>query len=439
MKKVLFIFSLIIVHLSLNIDKCMCQWYQINLPVSGQINDIQFINQNTGWAVVKQSNYIYTLIRTTNQGTNWNVIYSDSSKVWFIHFFNDTLGYSLGYVYGTHLISKTTNKGYNWNIIQQSGSYVFTKFYFLNPDTGWVAGVLSGLPDQNCILKTSNGMQNLDLIYITPGSGVSNNLKFFYSQSSGQYIGYNLNDGFLERTTNSGYNWQQINIGVGTTYGFSFINKDTGWINIDFDYSKIYKTLNGGQNWILQYYDSNNNRLSQVFAINSRYIWCGTSYWNNRIFVSTDGGSNWGFQYSQIHSPSQIYLFDSLLGFAWNPSQIERTINGGGPITSIEKTNSIVSSNYLLKQNFPNPFNSETNIEFSIPSKSIISLKVYDILGREVITLLKFEELSSGEYRYKLNFGRQILPSGVYYYRLNAYGKTTKTEFSSTKKLIYNK
>lgn len=72
---------------------------------------------------------------------------------------------------------------------------------------------------------------------------------------------------------------------------------------------------------------------------------------------------------------------------------------------------------FTLYQNYPNPFNPTTIISFSIPSPAFISLKVYDILGNEVATLVNQEKLA-GEY--EINLDASDLTSGVYFYRLNA-------------------
>jgi len=80
-------------------------------------------------------------------------------------------------------------------------------------------------------------------------------------------------------------------------------------------------------------------------------------------------------------------------------------------------------NDYLLSQNFPNPFNSITTIGIRIPPADgkiahmqFVSLKVYDVLGREVATLLN-EEKPGGYYTIK--FDASLLPSGIYFYRLN--------------------
>jgi hypothetical protein len=77
-----------------------------------------------------------------------------------------------------------------------------------------------------------------------------------------------------------------------------------------------------------------------------------------------------------------------------------------------------------LEQNYPNPFNPSTNIRFTIPEKEHVTLKVFDVLGREITTLVN-EVKEAGTYNIKFN--AQNLPSGVYLYTLAA-GKYTATK-----------
>jgi ligand-binding sensor domain-containing protein len=96
------------------------------------------------------------------------------------------------------------------------------------------------------------------------------------------------------------------------------------------------------------------------------------------------------------------------------------------PVEVKEKSNEI-PTNFVLYQNYPNPFNPSTTIEFDIPEKTNVKLIIYDILGREVETLID-KELEPG--KYKLNFTATNLPSGVYFYTL----KTPK--FTKTNKML---
>ncbi|OGU50125.1 MAG: hypothetical protein A2006_09155 [Ignavibacteria bacterium GWC2_35_8] len=82
---------------------------------------------------------------------------------------------------------------------------------------------------------------------------------------------------------------------------------------------------------------------------------------------------------------------------------------------------------YALKQNYPNPFNATTNITYSLPRASKVILKVYDIIGNEILTLVDGEK-EAGVYDVVLNEAN--LPSGVYLYKITA------GDFISTKKMI---
>ncbi|MFN4112022.1 MAG: T9SS type A sorting domain-containing protein, partial [Ignavibacteria bacterium] len=83
---------------------------------------------------------------------------------------------------------------------------------------------------------------------------------------------------------------------------------------------------------------------------------------------------------------------------------------------------------FVLKQNYPNPFNPSTIIEYNLPENTVVTLKIYDLMGREVKTLVNSEYQTKGLYKYFLNAGE--LSSGVYFYQLKS------DKFSSTKKMI---
>ena len=98
-----------------------------------------------------------------------------------------------------------------------------------------------------------------------------------------------------------------------------------------------------------------------------------------------------------------------------------------GPVTAVQGNDNNIPREFKLNQNYPNPFNPNTTISFVIGNLSFVTLKIYDDLGREVTTLMN-EEKPAGEY--KVRFDANVLPSGVYYYRIQA-GK-----YSETKKMI---
>ncbi|MBK7106030.1 MAG: T9SS type A sorting domain-containing protein [Ignavibacteriae bacterium] len=88
----------------------------------------------------------------------------------------------------------------------------------------------------------------------------------------------------------------------------------------------------------------------------------------------------------------------------------------------------VIPSEFTLSQNYPNPFNPSTIIKYAIPSKANVTLKVYDVLGSEVATIIKNKVQNTGKYEVKFDASR--LSSGVYFYTLNA------GNFLQTKKMI---
>lgn len=96
-------------------------------------------------------------------------------------------------------------------------------------------------------------------------------------------------------------------------------------------------------------------------------------------------------------------------------------------VTSAENNSTTLPSEFLLSQNYPNPFNPSTTIRYSIPTQSKVVIKVFDVLGNEIGTLMD-EEKSVGSY--ELTWNPSNLPSGIYFYQLRT------SEFVKTKKML---
>jgi len=99
-----------------------------------------------------------------------------------------------------------------------------------------------------------------------------------------------------------------------------------------------------------------------------------------------------------------------------------------GNFSGIHSQNTGIPDIYSLGQNYPNPFNPTTNIKFSLPNASVVNLVIFDILGREIASLIKNESLKAGNYSF--DFDASMLTSGVYFYKLTA------GDFSEVKKMI---
>ena len=100
-------------------------------------------------------------------------------------------------------------------------------------------------------------------------------------------------------------------------------------------------------------------------------------------------------------------------------------------LTSVSNEISAIADDYLLEQNFPNPFNPSTLIRFNLVESGMVNLKVYNLLGQDVAILINNEYHNSGSY--EINFDASNLPSGIYFYRISV------NEFSASKKMIFVK
>ena len=102
---------------------------------------------------------------------------------------------------------------------------------------------------------------------------------------------------------------------------------------------------------------------------------------------------------------------------------------GGMQITALknESLENLIPGSYELSQNYPNPFNPSTTIHYEIPNPGIVTLKIYDVLGRVVETLVNQYQVKG---KYDINFNASVLSSGIYFYQLSA------GNFNSTRKMI---
>ena len=106
----------------------------------------------------------------------------------------------------------------------------------------------------------------------------------------------------------------------------------------------------------------------------------------------------------------------------------------GGLITSVEQLSSSLPTEYRFDQNYPNPFNPSTVIEFALPEKSHVSIKLYNVLGQEVATLIEGSLLPGV---HKVAWRPESLASGIYFCRMVASSGNNGRTFSHVKKLTY--
>jgi len=285
------------------------------------------------------------------------------------------------------------------------------------------------------------------------------------------------------RSTNNGLNWTQINSGL-TNNNVNSISINSNGVIFLGTQNRIHRSTNNGDSWILLSPSPVNASLD-ISPSNEVYAGANDLLDNSmggHIYKSTDNGNTWTpipiviscFSYAVAVSPTGdlyagaigpcTYVFRSTNGGgSWNDvksglfmsslSIVSFAFSSAGYVfggqqndgyiyrsgqtyLGIQSSGNQIPDKFSLSQNYPNPFNPVTKIKFEIPATLSfgeglgVRLVIYDILGREVATLVK-EQLKPATY--EINWNASNYPSGVYFYRLTA------GDFIETKKMILTK
>ncbi len=408
MKKIIGIFLVLVA--SQNIF-AQSGWVPVQHSITqNKLNAIYFLNPLTGW-IGGQS----IILKTTNGGINWtsktisgliNIIHVfDSSNV----IFSSTVTGPGGQPYGD--IFRSTDGGQSFSLKYQTAFYGIGQLNFLNDMTGWATTY------DGPIAKTVNGGFSWYVDGITGGS------IDFLDVNTGWLLKYNITSGDtkLLYTTNSGSQWTTYNMSP-MSGRINFLNAFTGYVN---GTAGIIKSTNGGVNWVSTY---NSAQVFNLQFINDNSGWFTKIFpVDGSIMRTKNGGITWYRDTLLSTNMNSIFFVTPYLGWAVGDSGVVYKTTSGGN-TSVINTSEIPDK-YSLSQNYPNPFNPSTKINYEIKSPGFVSLKVFDLLGKEVATLVN-EKQNAGSYAVDFNSSEFNLPSGIYFYTLNA------GEFKETKKMV---
>ena len=428
-----------------SINSLNAQWYDKSngLPIIGRAFAIDAYDSliATGPYTINPSNIPDLLYITTDGGNNWNPRPLPNSLIPG-DYLNDISIIGEENIWFSTLHGKiysTSDGGFNWQLqfydttVSRNMNYI-EMFDSLN-------GMAMGDPVDNSkpalFLKTTNGGINWnsqnDSTLIGLGSVFNWRHVNFADINIGYFFSAFENPPKLYKTTNSGKDWQVI-------YDTIFFNVVKGYdeniiLGEEGSFSTIHRTIDGGQNWESKRW----NILDLGFDIeyipgNPSKVW----YASYGLSFSNDSGKTWveefrdnDFTFNDIVFTDEYtgWLDQLSIGSGGLLKKIYRTTNGGlgGLITVYDNQSNIVVGNYVLSQNYPNPFNPITTINYQIPEISFVTLKVYDVLGNEIATLIN-EEKPAGNY--EIEFDAMGLSSGMYFYQLQAGG------FAETKKMV---
>ena len=403
-------------------------WIQQNSGITSKINAVYFENSQTGWSVGDSGK----IIKTTNGGTNWFLLISGTTKnLKSLSFTSKDNAFTVG---DSGIVLNTTNGGITWIYANfPNHNYYFSSVFFVNDLIGYIGGTPNDFLSISKIFKTSNGGDSWDSL-----SAEASFVKaiYFINPVIGWIIQvYNAGGvQHISKTMDGGLNWSyQFSYShLNTVFFFNTLN---GWTSGDGSGPTVFTTTNGGSSWNPCLF-CGLSPVHSFFFIDSLKGW-GAS--EGGIINTTNAGTNWIVQNNNhpLVIYNSIFFTDSLTGWVVGDSGTILKTTTGGVLTNFTNTSTEIPDKYYLSQNYPNPFNPTTNLEFGIPASRgeselrFVSLKVFDILGKEVATLVS-AKLNPGIY--KVNFDGSNLPSGVYIYKLISEG--SNGVLSDTKRMV---
>ncbi len=292
-------------------------------------------------------------------------------------------------------IYRSTDNGVSWNA-GDSAQMVLSVTSFAISDSLLFAGTNTGMyvsRDQGTSWVQSNsGLSNLYIQTVA----VLNHVVF--ASSENLYVSYN-----------NGVTWNSI-MSYTPISALAVSGNDLLVGNAGYD---VYRVRESGQTWTVESPGSGVGRIRSLAVVGSN-LFAGTDELG--VYRTVTTGTSWNWEWLGLRgyvgalAPSGTDLYTGTDG-----TGVWRIPLSSFP-TGVESSPAVPSA-FRLDQNYPNPFNPSTTISFSLPSRSYATLIVFDVMGRDVATIVA-EEMTPGNYSRQWNASG--LPSGVYFYRLQA-------------------
>lgn len=376
-----------------------------------------------------------TVLRSTNDGTNWQNTAGNgiptTTQLINIAALDANTAVTAGYVGSNTFVYRTSNAGANWTqVFTETNGFINAICFMDNSLTGFMMGDPVG--GRWSMWKTTNGGINWDStgMYLPQAGSEAGWNNGIYCL--GNRIWFGTNNTKLYYSTNFGNSWTaQPTTGSLNSYAVYF-NRLSGGSEGLIGGSDMYRTSNYGANWFLQPSAGSGNFGGITGGIDVitdalTFLYTFAVRGTTAIYASTNDGTNWFTHYTASAGTYRYigknFLNNKFWGVRTNGAISYLHI----PISGVNPVGSESPENYSLYQNYPNPFNPDTKIKFQIIKTGNVRLTVYDRLGREVASLVN-EILQPGVY--ETDFDASGYASGMYFYRILAEG------YSETKSMI---
>ncbi len=360
-----------------------------NLPESFGVRDMHFIGQE-GWLAGGLDKVYYT----PDGGMSFHIQYlpENSGITSSVFMKSNTEGYV---VTSNGLIVKTEDGGLNWFLLHAPGGTLNSVHFPPNSETGFTCG------NNGKIYSFTNS--SITHLHVEGLTAELKSIMFPEDSSDGKLCG----ESTVRRWLNNSWNNLQIFDSNFDWNSIFFIDNNNGWIVGS--QGKICKAVDATI-WNGQVSPTTKS-LNDVFFINSLEGW--TVGYNN-ILKTTNGGEEWlqdAPELTEGLNLTTVYFISSEEGYAGGNNVFLKY----GSLTGIEDAWTEITAKAHLRQNAPNPFSYHTKIEYDLPDDDWVTIKVFNISGQEITTLVN-EHQRQGQHSFE--FKGQNLPDGVYFYHL---------------------
>ncbi len=425
------IYSLLIFLMAYGSALSQQYWIQQPCPTTKSLTRLTFTDTLNGWAVGDSG----AIVHTSNGGSNWIVQESSiNTPIEDLFFINSQTGFAVSndYTSSGTIILRTTNGGINWsNSRYPDTALIIRSVYFLDSLTGFFGGIT--LTDPVILRTTDRGVSwahtniRLAICYDYPV------LKFNFLNSLKGYAcgGFFDRAGICWQTTDGGLNWTDTCISAEPLFDIYAVSNDKILIaGGDPEYgSYVYSSSDAGSSW-KGFFLNTYGIAQRIAARTPAELWIPCAILG-KFAVSLDTARNW----FSIDAPDHVNVYDTRFinpYTGWSVGLRSDNFTGvilkyNTAVIGIMNEQAPVPDKPMLYQNYPNPFNPVTEISFSLVKTGRVKLVIYDLLGRIAAKLVD-EIRQAGTFNEK--FDAANLASGIYIYRIETAG------FEQSKKMV---
>ena len=393
-------------------------WTEQTSGLTTVLYSVSAVNDDVAWVCGAAGK----VLRTTNKGVNWvNVSGTIPTTLALYNIFGWDANTAVvtGVAGSNTSIYVTSNGGTTWTAANTHAGFGDDMFMTDANTAYFIGDPVAGNWD---LLKSTNAGLNWASWTTLPTTNTAGTYNNAFWQQGTQVWFPSVGQSKMLYSSNMGANWTEQTISLSEITATCFNSPTLGLAAGSSTSPGLLKTTDAGTTWTALTSPFTGSVSGLAGAVNS---WWMAQQGLNIAFSSNDGAT-WATQYT-VAAGSFYHLTKSRSGATlWGVRSNGGISRYGTPITGVTPISSQIPSDYSVSQNYPNPFNPTTKINFALPKSGLVTIKVYDVTGKEVATLVN-EVKNVGTY--SVDFNASNLSSGTYFYKISV------NDFSEVKKM----